>query len=198
VIVLGTFGGKSSQATGVNDNGEVVGFASESNGYQHAFTRVVDQMVDLGTLGGGSSYAYGVNDSGEVVGYSWLADGDQQAFLYTGGTMLDLNSLIPTNSGWELLTAYGINDSGQITGEGLYNGQLSAFLLMNPTRFIFHAPIHTVKTKCEMWETRFRRNAGNLRSRIERKNIAAPRRRLGSAVSLWFELDTSGLGQWPS
>jgi probable HAF family extracellular repeat protein len=88
-----------------------------------------------------SSYAYGVNDSGEVVGYSWLADGDQQAFLYTGGTMLDLNSLIPTNSGWELLTAYGINDSGQITGEGLYNGQLSAFLLMNPTRFIFHAPI---------------------------------------------------------
>ncbi len=138
-IVLGTFGGKSSQATGVNDSGEVVGFASEASGYQHAFTMVDDLMADLGTLGGGSSYAYGVNSSGEVVGYSWLADGDQHAFLdtgldtgITGGTMLDLNSLIPANSGWELLTAYGINDSGQITGEGLYNGQLSAFLLTDP------------------------------------------------------------------
>jgi hypothetical protein len=43
-----------------------------------------------------------------------------------------LNSLLPSNSGWELLDAYGINDSGQITGEGLYNGQLSAFLLTDP------------------------------------------------------------------
>jgi probable HAF family extracellular repeat protein len=131
-IVLGTFGGTSSQATGVNDSGEVVGFASEASGYQHAFSMVDDLMADLGTLGGGSSYAYGVNESGEVVGYSWLADGDQHAFLDTGGTMLDLNSLIPANSGWELLTAYGINDAGQITGEGLYDGQLCAFLLTDP------------------------------------------------------------------
>ena len=67
-------------------------------------------MIDLGTLGGGSSYAYGVNDSGEIVGYSYLADGGQHAFLYDDGTMLDLNSLIPANSGWDLLEAYGIND----------------------------------------------------------------------------------------
>ena len=60
-------------------------------------------MIDLGTLGGGSSYAYGVNDSGEIVGYSWLANGGQSAFLYDDGTMLDLNSLLPSNSGWDLL-----------------------------------------------------------------------------------------------
>jgi probable HAF family extracellular repeat protein len=46
--VLGTFGGASSQATGVNDCGEVVGFASAVSGYQHAFTKVDDLMVDLG------------------------------------------------------------------------------------------------------------------------------------------------------
>ena len=130
--LLGTFGGNSSQANGVNNSGEVVGFASLSDGYQHAFSETGGTMVDLGTLGGGSSYAYGVNDSGEIVGYSWLADGGQSAFLYDDGTMLDLNSLIPSNSGWDLLEAYGINDSGQITGEGLYNGQLSAFLLTDP------------------------------------------------------------------
>ena len=85
MIVLGTLGGSSSQATGVNNSGEVVGFASVADGYQHAFTMLDAMMIDLGTLGGGSSYAYGVNDSGEIVGYSWLADGDQSAFLYDDG-----------------------------------------------------------------------------------------------------------------
>lgn len=132
MILLGTFGGSSSQATGINNNGEVVGFASLPSGYQHAFSAIDAMMVDLGTLGGGSSYAYGINDGGDIVGYSWLADGDQHAFLYEDGTMLDLNSLIPSNSGWELLQAYAINDSGQITGVGLYNGQLTAFLLTDP------------------------------------------------------------------
>ena len=117
----------SSQATGVNDSGEVVGFASFSDGYQNAFAEIGGAMIDLGTLGGGSSYAYGINKSGEIVGYSWLADGGQSAFLYDDGTMLNLNSLLPGNSGWDLSEADAINDSGQITGTGLYNGQLTAF-----------------------------------------------------------------------
>ena len=131
--VLGTFGGSSSQANGVNGSGEVVGFASLSDGYQNAFSEIGGTMTNLGTLGGGSSYAYGVNDSGEIVGYSWLADGGQSAFLYDNGSMLSLNSLLPNNFGWELLQAYAINDSGQITGVGLYNGQLSAFVLTDPS-----------------------------------------------------------------
>jgi probable HAF family extracellular repeat protein len=132
MILLGTLGGSSSQATDINNSGEVVGFASVSSGYQHAFSMLDAIMIDLGTLGGRSSYAYGVNNSGEIVGYSYLSDGEQHAFLYDDGTMLDLNSLIPSNSGWDLLQAYGINASGQITGEGLYDGQLSAFLLTDP------------------------------------------------------------------
>jgi probable HAF family extracellular repeat protein len=131
MILLGTFGGASSQATGVNNSGEVVGFASLANGYQNAFSMTDAMMIDLGTLGG-SSYAYGVNNSGEVVGYSYLANGDQHAFLYDDSTMFDLNSLLPSNSGWDLMAAYGINDSGQITGVGLYDGQLTAFLLTDP------------------------------------------------------------------
>ncbi len=131
MILLGTLGGSSSQATDVNNGGEVVGFASLANGYQNAFSMLDGLMINLGTLGG-SSYAYGVNDSGEVVGYGYLADGAQQAFLYDDGTMYNLNSLLPSNSGWDLEAAYGINDAGQITGVGLYDGQLTAFLLTDP------------------------------------------------------------------
>jgi probable HAF family extracellular repeat protein len=132
MVLLGAFGGASSQATGINNAGEVVGFASLPNGYQHAFSATDALMIDLGTLGGGSSYAYGINDSGAIVGDSWLASGDNpHAFVYTGGLLQDLNSLVGNGSGWELLAAYGINDSGQITGEGLFNGNPSVFLL-NP------------------------------------------------------------------
>jgi probable HAF family extracellular repeat protein len=128
---LGTLGGASSEATGVNSSGEVTGFASLANGYQHAFSATNGTMTDLGTLGG-SSYAYGINASGEIVGYSYLANGDQHAFLYDDGTMLDLNALLPANSGWVLEGAFGINDAGQITGMGLYDGQLAAFLMTDP------------------------------------------------------------------
>jgi probable HAF family extracellular repeat protein len=43
--------------------------------------------------------------------------------------MLDLNSTIPAGSGWDLNSANAINASGQIVGDGLYNGQIHAFLL---------------------------------------------------------------------
>ncbi len=131
MALLGTLGGSSSQATGVNNSGEVAGFASLASGYQHAFSAVDGALTDLGTLGG-SSYAYGINDSGEIVGYSYLDNGDQHAFLYYDGSMLDLNSLLPANSGWVVEEAFGINDAGQITGMGLYDGQVSAFLMTDP------------------------------------------------------------------
>lgn len=132
VTVLGTLGGTRSQATGVNDNGEVVGFASLASGYQNAFAEIGGMMIDLGTLGGGNSYAYGVNDNGAIVGYSSLTGGNQAAFLYEDGAMVNLNSLLPADSGWDLLQAYAINSSGQITGEGMYDGQLTAFMLTDP------------------------------------------------------------------
>jgi len=43
--------------------------------------------------------------------------------------MRDLNSLIPSDSDWELLIAYNINNSSQIVGIGTHKGQPSAFLL---------------------------------------------------------------------
>jgi len=90
-------------------------------------------MQDLGTLGGTTSYAYGINDSGAVVGYAFKAGNVQHAFLYTSGAMLDLNTLLPTGSGWSVLTtARAINDHGQIVGTGTYNGQTMAFLMEIP------------------------------------------------------------------
>ncbi len=129
-LELGTFGGSSSYAMGINDAGQAVGTAQLASGYTHAFVLDGSILEDLGTLGGASSYAYGINNGGDIVGYSWLSGaGDPHAFLYENGQMLDLNSLIDPSSGWVLTQAYAINNNGQIVGSGTVDGVEHAFLL---------------------------------------------------------------------
>jgi probable HAF family extracellular repeat protein len=126
---LGTLGGANSYAMGVNDSGAIVGGSATWSGYMNAFLYSGGKMNDLGTLGGTTSYAYGVNDNGYVVGYSTTADGSSHAFVYMNGTMIDLNSVLPVNSGWDLLDAYAINGNNQIAGTGFYGGQEHAFVI---------------------------------------------------------------------
>jgi len=109
---LGTLGGISSYAYGINASGMVVGgSATSKSGIGHAFLYSEGSMQDLGTLGGTNSGAYAVNDSGEVAGASYLSPRGNHAFLFTGGAMQDLGTLGGSSS-----TAYGINDSGEVAG----------------------------------------------------------------------------------
>ena len=120
---LGTLGGSSSIARGINSSGKVVGYSYTSAGEQHAFlydgSAATPKMQDLGTLGGSSSYATGINDSGKVVGYSYTSAGEPHGFLYdrTNG-MKDLNDLISANSGETIYEATAINSDGKIAATG--------------------------------------------------------------------------------
>jgi hypothetical protein len=38
-------------------------------------------------------------------------------------------NMIPAGSGWELYSANAINANDELAGDGLYNGQIHAFLL---------------------------------------------------------------------
>ena len=141
-VDLGTLGGLYSQGNALNDYGQVVGWSYNSANEQRAFlTTSGSSMTDLGTLGGAWSEAKDINNRGQIVGQSETAitvtvppspnepnSGGytykvRHAFLYTNGRMLDLNDLLPTNSGWEIISASSINNDGYIICEGQRAGE---------------------------------------------------------------------------
>jgi probable HAF family extracellular repeat protein len=121
---LGTLGGTSSVAYGINNTGQVTGQAYLSGDtIYHAFVYANGSMQDLGTLGApGNSVGHGINSAGDVTGQA-----NQHAFLYAGGTMKDLGTLgAGSSEGWS------INDAGQIVGDSATaSGATHAFLDSN-------------------------------------------------------------------
>lgn len=121
VTDLGTLpGGIDSVATGINNQGQVVGYAHINNAnYCHAFLYSGGTMMDLGTLPGSPSYAAAtaINSAGQVAGSTFDTNGYYHAFLWSGGTMTDLGKLMTSSNTWAYNSqAFGINDYGQVVG----------------------------------------------------------------------------------
>jgi probable HAF family extracellular repeat protein len=118
---LGTFGGRDSSASGINQQGWVVGDAElpfdeiHRTNISHALL-YDGSLHDLGILGEpspgfGYSSATAINSNGLVVGRSSTDLGLAHAFLYDG-TMHDLGTLHDQEESY----ATDINSSGQIIG----------------------------------------------------------------------------------
>jgi len=132
-------GGNFSAATGVNNNGEVVGYSNNGKSgsctpspdtpqIQHAFVSLNGKMTDLGNLANSpncNSEAEGINDSGEIVGRSdAITTGNfevSRAFIYSGGQLLSLTFLDWGDPAWgfvKLTDAVGVNCNGWIAANG--------------------------------------------------------------------------------
>src|SRR5688572_22568417 len=125
---LGTLGGTSSVAYGVNANGIVVGQSRTSTGADRAFVwDSVNGMRNLGTFtGSGQSSATSVNASGVVAGFA-SASGGNRPFVWTQSTGLQLPCPIASDS-----SASAINSSGNVAGT-YYAGSSYAFRSVNGT-----------------------------------------------------------------
>lgn len=133
LVDLGTLGGNSSVALGMNEIGDVVGWSETGSGV-HGFLWQDGQMLDLGTLGGRFSEARDVNSFMQIVGVAKDADEQPRAFYAWNGMLFDLNDLllhpippVPNGPDYaeffpELLEANAINETGAIVAVGR-NGQ---------------------------------------------------------------------------
>ena len=104
----------NSQATGVNDDGWVVGFYQPTS---TTFTGFLDKSGVISSItfpGSVSTQALGVNDLGEIVGDYTLANGDMLGFLDNGGVFSTINP--PGGGSTPAVTVNGINDLGHIVG----------------------------------------------------------------------------------
>ncbi|MCX5683904.1 MAG: HAF repeat-containing protein [Planctomycetota bacterium] len=137
IFDIGTLGGQSSRATSVNNWGDVVGYATDFDGNNHAFIYnhpaggAGGVMWDLGALfSGNNNAAYGINDSMQIAGnYSSTAGATSRAFQIDSWVMSDLGGL---GGGWS--SATGINASGWVVGSSdIGNSDSNAFLYKDAT-----------------------------------------------------------------
>jgi probable HAF family extracellular repeat protein len=132
VTDLGTLGAVSSQATAINNAGQVVGYTRTTTG-GHAILWNGSVATDLETMGG-NSQAKAINNAGQVVGSSQAIGSVAHATLWNGAATTDLNSFLSAsdvNAGWVLTSASGINDLGWVVGDATntYTRSSHAFLL---------------------------------------------------------------------
>jgi probable HAF family extracellular repeat protein len=145
MISLGTLeGGADSNAIGVNDRGQIIGFASnlipdplDPFGLPtqlRTFLWENGVMRDIGTLGGPDALpATGINNRGQVTGSSYVnfvpnpSTGVPTAdpFLWEDGNMIDLGSFGGTNGG-----GLAVSNRGQVMGQSNLAGDVEthAFL----------------------------------------------------------------------
>jgi probable HAF family extracellular repeat protein len=84
---LGTLGGPTSRAYGLNNRTQVVGTARTAAGADHAFLWQDGQMTDANDLlpdgsGWTLTIAFGIDEQGAVVGQG-VHDGQRHGFLLT-------------------------------------------------------------------------------------------------------------------
>lgn len=104
--VLDSLGGDFSEARGINNLGQVVGYSITADNFQRATVWNGAAATNLGGLGLGHSGAFGINDAGQVVGHL-----DGQATIWNGAAATQLGTLGGTSG-----VASAINSAGTVVG----------------------------------------------------------------------------------
>ena len=119
---LGTLGGSSAVASGVNDVGQAVGTMTTPSGFMNAFSFSGSSLTSLSPAT--AAQANGINNTGQVAGSQDIG-GQSYATVWNNGVATAV-----AGAG-----SYGmaINNSGGVAGMLVNNGQGNAFVAENGT-----------------------------------------------------------------
>jgi probable HAF family extracellular repeat protein len=116
VFDLGTHGAMGSEARGLNEAGQVVGFCYEVDwtGRYHDWALLWEGPIatNLSPTHGFECGALDINDAGRIVGAVQQVDGEFVACLWEATSLTTLGSLLGEGSS----TAFCINELGQVAG----------------------------------------------------------------------------------
>ena len=157
-------GYQSSQATGINNSGQVVGFSytGAPNYPAQAFLYSAGGVIQaLPTLGlGNSTYPASIGSAGQVVGGA-APDGYERPFLLENGTA----RLLSTGAG----KALGVNDSGQVVGyaDSMTGSGYRAFVYSNGNlQFLGTTLKSTIRRR--LWQCHQQLRSGSWTARREK------------------------------
>jgi probable HAF family extracellular repeat protein len=114
VVDIGTLGGDSSRAFGINDEGVVVGLARLADGTDRAFRYSrANGLQQLPTMGGTYGLAFDVNHLGMAAGQTHNGAGLMRAVTWSAaGQVADLGTLAGDTEAY----GYAINRNGRVVG----------------------------------------------------------------------------------
>jgi probable HAF family extracellular repeat protein len=129
IVSLGTLeGGSTSEAFGINNQGEAVGDSQIGNQNHRPALFTNNSVQDLGIASSSEpdalETAYAINDSGQIVGRRSAGNNAFHAFLYSNGNTTDFGTLGGANG-----EALAINTHGHFVGDSdTADGATHAFL----------------------------------------------------------------------
>lgn len=112
---LGFNGG--AVASGINDSGQVVGYAFDSNGDSRPMLWGNGSAQELGYISStNEGEAYKINNQGQIVGWSATESGSWRATIWNGGVATNIGTLGSGVSSF----AMNINDNGVVAGSSYF------------------------------------------------------------------------------
>lgn len=81
-----------TQASGVNDKGDVVGLYLDSANVQHGFSKIGTKYTSIDVKGDTATVAWGINNAGQITVYATNSAGDYDSFLLTGKSFKNIDN----------------------------------------------------------------------------------------------------------
>jgi hypothetical protein len=114
--VVGFPKSNGTQATGINDKGDVVGLYLDSADVQHGFSKIGSKYTSIDVKGDTLADAYGINNAGQITVYATNSAGDYDSFLLTGKSFKNIDNPAAKGGLGTISHAPAPNAKGDIVG----------------------------------------------------------------------------------
>ena len=121
-----------TQATGINDKGDVSGLYIDSANVQHAFVKKGSKYTSIDVKGDTSAVAYGINNAGQATVYAFTSAGAYDSYLYNGKTFKPIKD---PNAGTSGTVAHAPNNKGDIAGTYFDSGGFAVGFLYHGGKY---------------------------------------------------------------